>query len=210
MPSSAEDYYSDDYYSDRDDTRSGSNRGDKCVATGVCGRSDCDCSHGREPESAAIIQLGGVLCRACPAQLDHPIQLASVASMFTQLLAPWPHKDPQAPATSDEVRLFCNSGMHTGRYEGDISTWGNRRVPGFYSGRPNSESDHTLSSGLSPRDTRPRPREFDIEAAKKVGAHVQMHLSKYLEQYAVPPHVQSLACYRQGKGNAHLRKFACD
>ncbi|GFH21533.1 hypothetical protein HaLaN_18858, partial [Haematococcus lacustris] len=54
------------------------------------------------------------------------------------------------------------------RFQGDISTWGHQRVKGFY-GRANSESDHTMSSGLSPRDTRPRLKEFDAEAATKVG-----------------------------------------
>lgn len=53
-------------------------------------------------------------------------------------------------------------------YGGDISTWGHKKVSGFYSKNPTSESDYTMSSGLSPRDTRPRPREFNVEAAKKV------------------------------------------
>lgn len=38
----------------------------------------------------------------------------------------------------------------------------------FYDDKTNSESNFTMSSGLSPRDTKPREREFDIEAAKKV------------------------------------------
>jgi len=56
------------------------------------------------------------------------------------------------------------------RYKGDISAWGNRRVSDFYDDKTNpSESNYTMSSGLSPRDTKPRERDFDIEAAKKVG-----------------------------------------
>ena len=54
------------------------------------------------------------------------------------------------------------------RYTGDVSSWGNRRVSDFYDDKTNSESNFTMSSGLSPRDTKPREREFDIEAAKKV------------------------------------------
>jgi hypothetical protein len=45
-------------------------------------------------------------------------------------------------------------------------------VPCWMCDRGTSESDHTLSSGLSPRDTKPRRREFDVEAAKNVSSEV--------------------------------------
>ncbi|KAF5842333.1 hypothetical protein DUNSADRAFT_7647 [Dunaliella salina] len=54
------------------------------------------------------------------------------------------------------------------KYTGDVSAWGRRRVPNFYNNKSVSESNFTMSSGLSPRDTKPREREFDIDQAKKV------------------------------------------
>jgi hypothetical protein len=60
----------------------------------------------------------------------------------------------------------------------DSSTVFSHCVPHFASllcDRGTSESDHTLSSGLSPRDTRPRRREFDVEAAKNVSDFATHH-----------------------------------
>lgn len=51
-----------------------------------------------------------------------------------------------------------------------MSTWGKRVVPGFYDNDRGSESNYTMSSGLSPRETKPREREFDLDAAKRVRA----------------------------------------
>ena len=65
------------------------------------------------------------------------------------------------------------------KYEGDISAWGRKTIPGFYDkrrgGSVTSESDCTMSSGLSPRDG--EGRAFDLEGAKNVGASFLPHVS---------------------------------
>eukprot|EP00983_Pelagomonas_calceolata_P107674 1159373-Pelagomonas_calceolata.AAC.9 len=76
------------------------------------------------------------------------------------------------------------------RYTGDVSAWGRRRVSDFYDNKSVSESNFTMSSGLSPRDTRPREREFDIEAAKKA-------LCAYSERYYCIKSVLPVAPVRQ-------------
>eukprot|EP00798_Chlamydomonas_sp_ICE-L_P008206 gene8206-1468_t len=58
-------------------------------------------------------------------------------------------------------------------YEGDVSTWGRKRVEGFYdrSDCPTESSDYTLSSGLSPRSATAFNRPFDLKGAKKTLAY---------------------------------------
>ena len=66
----------------------------------------------------------------------------------------------------------CRSSDHSrAKYEGDVSAWGRKTIPGFYDKRRagDSESDFTMSSGLSPRDGEAH-RPFDVEEAKNVSA----------------------------------------
>lgn len=55
------------------------------------------------------------------------------------------------------------------RYEGDISAWGRKRVN---LNNKDSESDYTMSSGLSPRGKEEEGRaEFDVEDGKRALAY---------------------------------------
>ena len=58
-------------------------------------------------------------------------------------------------------------------FEGDVSEWGKINLEDFY----DDDDDHsiasshvTMSSGVGPRDTRPRLRDFEPEAARQVGS----------------------------------------
>lgn len=58
------------------------------------------------------------------------------------------------------------------QYEGDLSEWGKTVLEDFYDDDDDQSitSSHlTMSSGLGPRDTRPRVRAFEAEAAREVG-----------------------------------------
>ena len=60
------------------------------------------------------------------------------------------------------LRAACGAAS---RYEGDVSTWGRTRDDPY---NANSESDYTLSSGISPRGSVEEKRqEFDIDKAKR-------------------------------------------
>jgi hypothetical protein len=55
------------------------------------------------------------------------------------------------------------------RYEGDLSAWGRKRVN---LNNKDSESDYTMSSGLSPRGKEEEERaEFDVEDGKRALAY---------------------------------------
>jgi hypothetical protein len=55
-------------------------------------------------------------------------------------------------------------------FEGDLSEWGRTALEDFYDedDQSISSSHPTMSSGISPRGTRPRVKPFDVEAARKV------------------------------------------
>ena len=56
-------------------------------------------------------------------------------------------------------------------YEGDLSEWGRTQLEDYYDEDDDqSMSSHqTMSSGLSPREIHPRPKPFDLQAAREVG-----------------------------------------
>lgn len=56
-------------------------------------------------------------------------------------------------------------------FEGDLSEWGRQNLEDFYDDDDQSitSSQLTMSSGISPRDTRPRVKPFELEAAREVG-----------------------------------------
>lgn len=69
-----------------------------------------------------------------------------------------------------DVNSIRSSELSRARYEGDISSWGRKKDPGFYNSRRGdgrSESDYTMSSGLSPRDSVIH-KPFDVQEAKNV------------------------------------------
>ncbi|KAF6253208.1 hypothetical protein COO60DRAFT_1669441 [Scenedesmus sp. NREL 46B-D3] len=59
------------------------------------------------------------------------------------------------------------------QFEGDLSEWGRTALEDFYDedDQSISSSHPTMSSGISPRDTRPRARPFDLEAARETLAY---------------------------------------
>lgn len=63
--------------------------------------------------------------------------------------------------------LAACAAVYRSRYEGDLSSWGRTRDDPHRAAA--SESDHTLSSGLSPRGSRDgeQRQEFDMEKAKR-------------------------------------------
>jgi hypothetical protein len=58
------------------------------------------------------------------------------------------------------------------KYEGDVSEWGKTQLDSFYddedAGSDVGPEVSEISSGISPRDLRPRARPFDVEGATQV------------------------------------------
>lgn len=82
-----------------------------------------------------------------------------------------------AAACPDVLKHFCfvrcsrhGKGQHAAPpFEGDVSEWGKTQLESFY----DAESDmgpevSEISSGISPRDMRPRLKPFDMDEAKQV------------------------------------------
>jgi hypothetical protein len=53
-------------------------------------------------------------------------------------------------------------------YEGDVSEWGKTQLEGFYDESDVEAEPSDLSSAISPRDSRPRLRSFNVEEATEV------------------------------------------
>eukprot|EP00955_Chlamydomonas_euryale_P098454 365146-Chlamydomonas_euryale.AAC.1 len=56
------------------------------------------------------------------------------------------------------------------QYQGDVSTWGRKHYPSYYR-QDGSESQYTMSSGLSPRDDDAERRPMDVDQAKSALAY---------------------------------------
>jgi hypothetical protein len=68
------------------------------------------------------------------------------------------------------MRLLCRHKPGPPQFEGDLSEWGRTALEDFYDEDDASiaSSHPTMSSGISPRDVRPRVKPFDLEAAREV------------------------------------------
>lgn len=65
----------------------------------------------------------------------------------------------------------ASAGIKRPPFEGDVSEWGKTQLESFYDEDTRSEMGpevSEISSGISPRDMRPRARPFDLEGATQV------------------------------------------
>lgn len=69
------------------------------------------------------------------------------------------------------AKASAPAGIKRPPFEGDVSEWGKTQVDSFYDEDAGSEMGpevSEISSGISPRDKRPRARPFDLEGATQV------------------------------------------
>lgn len=65
----------------------------------------------------------------------------------------------------------ASAGIKRPPFEGDVSEWGKTQLDSFYDEDAGSDmvpEVSEISSGISPRDMRPRARPFDLEGATQV------------------------------------------
>jgi hypothetical protein len=142
----------------------------KLKTTGGSRRSSSSPSHLRSSRAAGKSKcstLNGCLAvdpAALPASQQAPAHQPHCSAISSSILTSLPL----------HLRLRCRHKPRPPQFEGDLSEWGRTALDFHDEDDQSVASSHpTMSSGISPRDARPRVKPFDLEAAREVC--VSMH-----------------------------------